>query len=161
MATSASAYYGLVMAQTEGRTIPADVAYDWQGNPTTDPSEALRGALRVFDRSFKGSHLALMVELLAGALSGAAMTDKERNKNWGSFVLAIDPNLFGPNTLDDFRERASSMCERVKNAKPLPNSEEEIFLPGERGDRLEEQNLASGSIPLSSAVYSELLRQLS
>lgn len=27
-----------------------DVAYDVEGKPTTDPAEALKGALRVFDR---------------------------------------------------------------------------------------------------------------
>jgi LDH2 family malate/lactate/ureidoglycolate dehydrogenase len=70
MATSAAAYYALVTAKEEGKTIPDDVAYDANGHPTTDPAEAMRGALRVFDRSFKGSHLALMVELLAGAFTG-------------------------------------------------------------------------------------------
>jgi LDH2 family malate/lactate/ureidoglycolate dehydrogenase len=34
------------------------------------------GAIRVFDRSHKGSNLALMVELLAGPLVGAAVEDK-------------------------------------------------------------------------------------
>ena len=66
MATSASAYYALVTAAAEGKSIPNDIAVDSRGNVTTDPNEALKGALLVFDRSFKGSHIALMVELLAG-----------------------------------------------------------------------------------------------
>jgi L-2-hydroxycarboxylate dehydrogenase (NAD+) len=66
MATSASAYYGIKMAESMGIPIASDIAYDCHGRETTDPSAALKGAIRVFDRSFKGSHLALMVELLAG-----------------------------------------------------------------------------------------------
>ncbi|RYY68302.1 hypothetical protein EON63_24945, partial [archaeon] len=73
MATSATAYYGLKLAEAAGQPIPPDVAYDAQGRPTTSAAEALRGAIRVFDRGIKGSHLALMVELLAGAFTGAAM----------------------------------------------------------------------------------------
>ena len=71
MSTAASAYYGVKIAAELGQSIPDDVAYDGTGHPTTDPTSVLLGgALRVFDRSFKGSHLALMVELLAGAWTG-------------------------------------------------------------------------------------------
>jgi LDH2 family malate/lactate/ureidoglycolate dehydrogenase len=35
-------------------SLSADVAYNSQGKPTTDPMEALKGALRVFDRGHKG-----------------------------------------------------------------------------------------------------------
>lgn len=155
MATSASAWFGLVTAMHEGESIAEDIAYDSNGHPTTDPAQALRGALRVFDRSFKGSHLALMVELLAGAWTGAAMSDKEASKNWGSLVIAIDPNIIAP--LDEFQTRAAVMCDRVKNAKRLPGEEgKEIYLPGERGDRLAEERLKSGVIEISRVIYSKM-----
>jgi L-2-hydroxycarboxylate dehydrogenase (NAD+) len=64
MATSASAWYGLVTAAEEGQSIPDDVAYDSQGQPTTDPMEALKGALRVFDRGHKGWLLVLVFFVL-------------------------------------------------------------------------------------------------
>lgn len=153
MATSASAFYGLVTALEEGRAIPDDVAMDSEGRPTTDPAEAMRGALRAFDRGFKGSHLALMVELLAGALTGAAMTDKLAAQNWGSLVVAIDPTMLG--SLEDFRRRAEEMCARVKGARRLPGVEE-ILLPGERGDREEARCLAEGALLVSSALLDRL-----
>lgn len=103
MATSASAWYGLVTAAEEGNTIPDDVAYNSKGEPTSDPVEAMKGALRVFDRGHKGSHLALMVELLAGALTGASMSDKHKNNNWGSLIIAIDPSVLGP--IEGFQAR--------------------------------------------------------
>lgn len=49
------------------------------------------------------------------------------------------------------------MCERVKNAKRLPGHEkDEIFLPGERGDKLEGENLARGYIRMSEKLSSDL-----
>ena len=156
MATSASAWYGLVTAAEEGKSIPDDVAYDSVGRPTTDPLEAMKGALRVFDRGHKGSHLALIVELLAGALTGAAMTDKHNKQNWGSLIIAIDPSILGP--VESFQDRSMEMCNRVKHAMRLPGHEDEdIFLPGERGDQLEEVNLKNGYLRMSRKLYSDLL----
>lgn len=42
-------------------------------------------------RSHKGSHLALIVELLAGPLVAAAWSDKIAQANWGNLLIAIDP----------------------------------------------------------------------
>ena len=69
-ATAAFAWFGLLEAKTAGRKIPNDIAWDKNGNQTDDPSEALQGALRTFDRGYKSSNLAMMVELIAGARFG-------------------------------------------------------------------------------------------
>lgn len=153
MATSAEAWFGLLTAKEEGKEIAPDVAYNKHGELTKSPVEALEGALRVFDRSYKGSHLALMVELLGGALSGAAMEDKRNARGWGSLVIAIDPEEFGP--LEEFEERVRIMCDRVKNAKKVSGCQE-IYLPGERGDTLEAKNKDLGTLELSDSVYSKL-----
>jgi LDH2 family malate/lactate/ureidoglycolate dehydrogenase len=154
MATSAMAYFGLKIAEQEGNDIPGDVAYGPSGTTTTNPTEALAGAIRVFDRSYKGSHLALMVELLAGSLSGASMTDKEKSRNWGSVVVVIDPSVLG--SREEFLERVDQMCARVKASKVL-EGHGEIYLPGERGDRLEEANLCRGFVDLSDKTWRSLV----
>jgi LDH2 family malate/lactate/ureidoglycolate dehydrogenase len=156
MATSAYAYFGVVTAQTEGKPIPHDIAWDSEGRAATTPSDALKGALRSFDRSYKGSHIALMVELLAGALTGGAMENKGPARNWGSLIIALDPAVFG--TLEEFQANANLMVQRVKNAKVLPDHSEGdcVMLPGERGDQLEERNLANGTIELSDEVFNAL-----
>ncbi len=46
------------------------------------------------------------------------------------------------------------MCQRVKNAKRIGQGE--IFLPGERGDKLEGENLKKGSIDMSQKLYDDL-----
>jgi LDH2 family malate/lactate/ureidoglycolate dehydrogenase len=45
-----AAWFGLVTAAEEGRPIRGDIAYDAEGNCTTSAADALKGALRVFDR---------------------------------------------------------------------------------------------------------------
>jgi len=156
MATSAYAYFGVVTAQTEGRPIPHDIAWDANGNPATNPTDALKGAIRSFDRGYKGSHIALMVELLAGAFTGGAMEGKGPARNWGSLIICIDPVVFG--TLEEFQHNAGLMTARLKNAKILPDHSEgdKMMLPGERGDQLEEENLAKGTMELSDEVFNAL-----
>ncbi|KAI8467050.1 MAG: Malate/L-lactate dehydrogenase, partial [Monoraphidium minutum] len=131
MATAAYAWFGVLEAKTAGRAIPMGVAQDAEGAVTDDPSKVLEGgAIRVFDGSHKGSNLALMVELLAGPLVGAAVADKLEAKNWGNLVLAIDPDLLGDR--DAIRARTQAVLDRVKAAPRLPGVDE-ILLPGERG----------------------------
>lgn len=84
---------GIVEASIQGSTIPGDVAYDENGQLTTDANAALKGAIRAFDRSYKGFGLGLMVELLAGALGGATMVDKKNANNWGNMIIAMDPEI--------------------------------------------------------------------
>ncbi len=157
MATSAYALFGLLEAKTAGTSIPEKVAYDSEGNSTTDPGAALAGAIRGFDRSHKSSGLALMVEILAGALSGCAIEDKKSSASWGNFVLAIDPKIiWGDDAgLDAFRERVTTVCRRVKSAEKLPGVDE-IYLPGERGDRVAANCIATDSIDIQSNLYEDL-----
>jgi len=141
MATSAYAWYAIKEAQAAGQSIPADVAFDKRGRPTTDPSEALAGALRVFDRSYKGSHIALMVEIMGGALAGGDVEEKWERRNWGNLVLAIDPEVLGQ-SLKGFTAKVEAVLKRVKEAKPVPppmTTEEE-----EEEKRGKEKGVAAG-----------------
>jgi LDH2 family malate/lactate/ureidoglycolate dehydrogenase len=60
--------------------------------------------------------------------------------------------------LEEFQENANLMVNRVKNAKILPDQSEgsQIWLPGERGDALEEENLRKGTLDLSDEVFNAL-----
>ena len=79
--------------------------------------------------------------LFAGAMTGAAMSDKAHADNWGSLVVVIDPALFG--SRDAFLAKVDEMNLRVKMAKRLPGVDK-VFLPGERGDRMEMRNKERG-----------------
>ncbi len=154
MATAAMAFYGLIEAKTAGQSIPADVAYDAEGRPTTDPDEAIKGAIRPFDRAHKGAGLAMMVEILTGPLVGAAFVGiGDAAGNWGNLVYALDPELLVDGPL--FRQQVSQLVERVKQTKRLPGTEE-ITVPGERESRLYQQSLESGKVEIEDNLWQAL-----
>ncbi len=154
MATSAMAFYGLIEAKTAGQSIPDDVAYDAEGRPTTDPDEALKGAVRPFDRGYKGAGLAMMIEILTGPLVGASFVGiGDTTGNWGNLVFAIDPQLLVDGSL--FKQQTAQLVERVKNTKRLPGTPE-ILVPGERGNRLTRRILASGEIEIEDNLWQAL-----
>ncbi len=154
MSTAAMAFYGLVEAQTAGKPIPGDVAYDPSGRPTTDPAQAIKGAIRSFDRGYKGAGLALIIEILAGPLVCAACAGVgDPAKNWGHLVLVIDPNLFGDR--DEFIRNVTALIEKIKATKKLPGIEE-IFVPGERGNRQAAEIRGSGMIEVEDNLIEEL-----
>lgn len=162
MATSAIAWYAVKEAKEAGQPIPADVAYDRDGRPTTDPAAALAGALRVFDRSYKGSHLALMVELLGGALGGGDVEDKWAGGNWGNLVLAIDPELLGPR--DAFAAKVQAVLARVKGARRFPPAdggsvEGAPCLPGERSEARAEEAARTGRVKLEKSLHQQLMAE--
>mmetsp|Transcript_25253 Transcript_25253/g.30576 ORF Transcript_25253/g.30576 Transcript_25253/m.30576 type:complete len:311 (-) Transcript_25253:220-1152(-) len=154
MATAAYSYGALNKHKVAGTSIPPGVALDPQGRATLDPSEALKGAIKVMGDSHKGSHLALMVEVLGGALVGAAVEGKHQAKNWGNMMLAIDPQLLGPS--EDFEERLHIVLNRVKGAKKAEGVEGEILLPSERGDRLAAQREAANEIEVERNLLAAL-----
>ncbi len=125
MATSALTFYGLVRAKALGQEIPENIAIDSDGNPTTDPEKAMSGALLPFDRSYKGSGLGLMVELLTGPLTGASYVFDD-GEDWGTFFMAFSPDLL--TDTDTFKEKASDLVSKVKAAKTQPG--EKVHIPG-------------------------------
>ena len=151
--TAAFPWFGLLEAKTAGIEIPEGVAFDADGHPTRDPSAALKGALRTFDRGYKSSNLALMVELLAGPLVGAAHMNKLAAKNWGNIVIALNPAMLGdPKT---FYKSAGEVLKRVQNAEKLPGVKE-IIIPGSKESVLAEGRLQAGAMPLEKNMLGEL-----
>ncbi|MBU1169130.1 MAG: Ldh family oxidoreductase [Proteobacteria bacterium] len=154
MSTAAISFYGLVEAQTAGQSIPHDMAYDEKGQPTTDPGQGIKGAIRSFDRSYKGSGLAMMAEILAGPLVGAAFCGIGDSKNnWGHLIFAINPDLLG--SKDTFIEHVLQIKEKIKSGKKLEGVSD-IFLPGERGSKKAQACLESGEIDLEDNLYHQL-----
>ena len=154
MSTAATSYFGLVEALTAKRSIPADFAYDNQGIPTTDPQKAIAGAIRSFDRSYKGSGLALIGEILAGPLVGAAFCGIGNSKgNWGHLIFAIDPELLTDR--QTLTGKVSEIVRKVKSTKKLAGVEE-IFVPGERENLLARQRRESGLIEVEDNLLDGL-----
>lgn len=86
-----------------GKLMPPGWAVDKDGRPTTDPAAGLDGFLLPVG-GHKGYGLAVMVDLLAGVLSGAAFLtnvqawDKNpgATQNLGHFFIAVDAGKLAP-----------------------------------------------------------------
>lgn len=129
MATSASARGKLIEAKRKGQKLPENVALDSEGNPTTDPSEALKGSILPFG-THKGFGIAFMIEILSGPfvnarfgsdVTGTADATKPCNK--GDLYLALDPSKF--RDLDEFKDDVKSLCDELRSAG------ENIIIPGD------------------------------
>ncbi|WP_323120511.1 Ldh family oxidoreductase [Burkholderia alba] len=119
-ATSAIARGDIELHARRGLPIPPDWAVDADGQPTTDARAALQGAMRTFG-GHKGSALAAMVELLAGALIGD-LTSRESldfdagvgaTPCHGELVLALDPRVFLGEGYDAGLARGESVLEAI------------------------------------------------
>jgi (2R)-3-sulfolactate dehydrogenase (NADP+) len=105
MALSVVARSKIMAAKEKGASIPSGWAVDKDGKPTTDPDEALAGALLPMGGA-KGSALALMVEIFCGALAGShfaweasSFFDAEgAPPKVGQFLIALDPMHFAGET---------------------------------------------------------------
>jgi (2R)-3-sulfolactate dehydrogenase (NADP+) len=119
----------IMMYAKEGKPIPAGWALDKDGQPTTSAQAALTGSLSAIGGA-KGTMLALVVELLCCALTGAAFSfendsyfepgDKPRI---GHAVLAIDPEALAGS--DSYFERLEVLITRMLE-------DDGVRLPGTR-----------------------------
>jgi L-2-hydroxycarboxylate dehydrogenase (NAD+) len=153
MATSAMTFYGLVLSKTKGEKIPEGIAIDKNGNFTTDPNEAMSGAILPFDKSYKGSSLGMLVEVLSGPLANSAFCDyKTYTEEWGSTFIAIDPNILVD--VKDFKNNTSKMLEIIKNSRS--KNGEEIRIPGEKARENFMKSQESGELEIEENILKEL-----
>ncbi|MCI7302550.1 MAG: Ldh family oxidoreductase [Clostridiales Family XIII bacterium] len=134
-ACSAVAQGKIIVANINGQKIPDNWALDCEGNPTTDPAEALKGFLLPMAGP-KGYGIAVVMEILSGVLSGSdtgihlgsIYNDLENPQDCGNFFMAIDLKAFGDP--EAFKERMDGYIQDMKNGKKAKNTKE-IFMPGE------------------------------
>ena len=146
-ATSAMSMGELQKMVRRNEPLPAGILLDGHGNPTTD-FKAFRGPPRGAFLPFggyKGSGLSLVTEALGGILSGNGL-----GKDWwergahgvnGVFLQALAVEEFLP--LEQFVGKVEEFYAFVKSRKMAPGFSE-IFLPGERGRKLEERQIKEG-----------------
>lgn len=120
----------LMVAAREGKAIPQGWALDKDGNPTTDARAGLEGMMLPAGGA-KGAMLALTVELLVCALSGAAFgfesdsffTDAGRPTRIGQAFLAIDPDALAGREV---------FLERIETLVAAMLADSGVRLPGDR-----------------------------
>jgi LDH2 family malate/lactate/ureidoglycolate dehydrogenase len=132
-----------------GEKLPAGIAIDAAGLPTTDANEALKGALLHF-AGYKGYGLSLTIQLLG--LAGGVAAGTEGIGGSGYFFIVFDPGLLVP--VDEFKAQVSALVDWVKSTPRQPGVEE-IRIPSERAFRARERNRVEG-IRMDRALYDAL-----
>lgn len=157
--SSVAARGKIIAAAKQGAPIPSGWAVDPEGNPTTDPDLALAGAVLPFGGA-KGSAISFIIDLLAGALTGASfgprlntLENLEAEQNLGHIFLAIRPDIFMP--LEAVTERTDEIFASLIASPPAVGTER-VLLPGEIELKAESANRAQG-VPLSEEVVNELV----
>lgn len=159
MATTVAAYGKVKVKAKRGEMMPEGWMIDRQGKPLTDPKRADEGFLLPIGEH-KGYGLALIVGLLAGTLSGAAMgkdvvdfnADFKTTTNTGQAILVIDLSAFGDPA--DFKSRVDTLVRDIRGSARLPGVDR-IWLPGEQSHG-KRQSHAHQGIPVPLAVKKDL-----
>ena len=130
MATASMAMGEVQVAKREGHKVPLGTGLTKEGKETTDPGEIADGGVLLPFGGYKGSGIAMMVELLAGALVGDNFSfetaDKDNNDggppSGGEFILAISPEKISGSGWDKHADEFFNKMSSMKGVR----------LPGER-----------------------------
>jgi LDH2 family malate/lactate/ureidoglycolate dehydrogenase len=132
--TSVVARGKIIMAAHTGKPIPEGWAIDPDGYPTTDPEQALAGAVLPFGGP-KGSAISLIIDIFCGVMTGAAfaehlntLEDLTTVQDVGHVLAAVRTDLFVPK--DTFRQRMDAILRMLKASPPAPGAQR-VLAPGE------------------------------
>lgn len=159
MATSVVARGKIIVAAQKGIEIPIGWAIDKKGRSTTNPEEALEGAVLPLGGP-KGYAISMFIDILSGVLTGAGFgkyvynmyENWEQPQNVGHLFIALDIERFMP--IEVFKNRMDYYIKELK-AEPKSEGVDEILIPGELEFRKVEERKQHG-IELPKKVVSEL-----
>jgi (2R)-3-sulfolactate dehydrogenase (NADP+) len=145
----------LMVAAKEGRSIPEGWALDREGRPTTNPQAGLEGSMLPAGGT-KGAMLALVVELLVCALSGAALgfeadsffVDAGNRPRLGQAFIVVDPQALAG---------YATYLERIETLIAAMTAEPGVRLPGYRRYALAERAQREG-IEVPAPIVAQLER---
>ncbi|MDR1875383.1 MAG: Ldh family oxidoreductase [Synergistaceae bacterium] len=156
-ATSKTAYNKVLYAFREGQKIEKGLALDEAGDETDDPATALNGAFLPFG-GYKGSGLAIVVNVLCSLLTGTAIqpgaeTQELQEDPWkiGFYFSAVDIAAFQDPKL--FKKSVDLMITRLKSSRKKDG--QEIYMPGEL-EYLSHAEQSAHGISLGEAIWSDL-----
>jgi LDH2 family malate/lactate/ureidoglycolate dehydrogenase len=152
-ATAAVANGKIMVALSKGEPFPPGMLLDKDGIPTTDPATFYQGGMMLPFGTYKGSGLALMMEIIPTILSGfAPISSPEFVSGNPTLLIAISIEAFTP--LERFERLTQELMQRVKQVPPAQGFDE-VLLPGEKEARSTAERLAEG-IPLPASVWGDL-----
>ncbi|HVX11305.1 MAG TPA: Ldh family oxidoreductase [Pirellulales bacterium] len=162
MATSVAPEGKVRAAQVAGKRLPEGWIIDHRGQPSTDPADLYgppRGALLPLG-GHKGSGLAMVIDALAGGLSGAGccteVTAPMGGKTDGVFIIAIKIAAF--QLLSTYQTQIGQLVRHVKSS-PAASGFSEVLVAGEIEAKTRQARRRDG-IPVEPATW-DVLQSLS
>jgi uncharacterized oxidoreductase len=158
MTSSVCAEGKLRVLRNQGRAVPEGWVIDAQGRTTTDPVDFYgppQGALLPLGGpvGYKGFGLGLVMDILAGALSGAGCSGSSDAMGLqGAFLTVTDVASF--TTPEEFRREVSGFIRYLKDSPRLPGAGE-ILIPGEPEFREQRRRLQEG-IPIDAETWRQI-----
>ncbi len=159
MATSKIALGKARVAANRGVPVPEGSLLDAHGRPTRDAAvmfQEPKGAL-VAMGEHKGSGLAILCELLAGALTGGWTMQPEHPMAGGTLnnmlSVVIDPDALGGR--EQLWREGGALLAYIKSARPLAGVAE-VLVPGEPEQQRRRQRLAEG-IEVDARSWADIL----
>ena len=146
MATSAAPEGRIRLANERGEALPNGQVIDAAGRDTTDPADLFgppRGAILPFGQH-KGYALALVVEMLSGALSGGGCSrpsDQPYTHENAFFLMAIRTDSIRPR--DEVMQQIDAMLDYVAASPPVDPAGE-VLIPYQRELRARQRRLHDG-----------------
>ncbi|HVE22751.1 MAG TPA: malate/lactate/ureidoglycolate dehydrogenase [Acidocella sp.] len=155
MATTTIAAGKARIARNKGLDVPAGCLLDAGGRPTQDPTPFIDeqiGALTTFG-AHKGSGLAVMCEIMAGAIGGGQRAGEPCRGGIvnSMFAVLVDLSPLGGATLQG---AVQSTLEHIRSARVAPGFAE-ILLPGEPERRVAAERRAQG-IPVDERSWTQI-----
>jgi len=158
-ATSTVAMGKVRVAYNSGKHVAPGLLIDDKGQPTTDPGvlwpDRSKGSILPFGLH-KGFGLAVIAELLGGALTGNLTYQPENSRDVGikngMFAIVFDPRRFG--SLEDFQDEMQAFLDFVK-ASPPADPGAPVMIAGEPERKMRKQRIADG-IPIDAKTWADI-----
>lgn len=155
MATSIVAKSRFEMARIKGEKLPEGWALDSEGNPTTDPVEAIKGFVLPM-AGFKGYGIAMAIDLMSGLLSGSAYlnnvnkfySSNDKGMDVGQLFVAINPAIIFDG---DFESVMDSYIQTLRNSRVVEGKT--IAIPGDDRVAKRKDSLEKGIVLAEETVY--------
>src|SRR6516164_3869713 len=158
MATSVVAMGKVRVARNKGEQLKPGILLDGDGKPTTDPGAMYRdprGAVLTLGEH-KGYALALVCEMLAGALCGSGTMRPERQgagtATNGMLTIVIDPSRLVDR--EWLRQEIAAMTAYI-TASPPQHPSEPVLIPGDP-ERISRAERIKNGVPVDDETWREL-----
>ena len=150
MATASMAMGDVQIAARDGREVPLGTGLDANGQLTTDPAAITKGVLLPFG-GYKGSAIAMMVELLAAGMTGEQFSFEARdtdNKDGGpprggEMIIGMSPAIIAG---DGWQDHVEGFVQKLSNI-------DGVRMPGARRHK---NRMDKGPRPINLALIESI-----